>query len=300
MRNRVVRWLFEKMFQIPQSRVIPALNSRPYLSRVRWSSRRLRSLPEQAGKEKVALLVDTYANHFDPLLAEFAVQILEHNGFFVHVPVRQRPSGRSSFLVGHANRAERLARYNTAQMSELIRQGYKIVTIEPYSASCLAKDYRHVVNSRDTELMEENVVDFCSFLFQYHQADKLRNDFQSLPFRAGYHAPCCGLAASASLATDTMPAERLLRLIPDLEVKRIERGCCGMGGLWGFQQKNYRQSVQIGAPLFRALRSPDIDFGVSECSSCCSQMAHGSRKRAHHPIRLLAAGYGFLPVEALG
>ena len=299
MRNQVVRWLLEKMFQIPQRRVIPALTSRPFLSRIRWSSRRHHSLPDHTGNEKAALFVDMFANHFDPQLAELAVQILEHNGFSVHVPVRQRPSGRSSFMVGHANRAERLARHNTAQMSELIRQGYRIVTIEPFAASCLTNDYRYLVDNRDSELMAENVTDFCSLLLQYHLAGKLRIDFQSLPYRVGYHAPCSGLATSASLATDDMPAEELLHLIPDLEVQRIERGCCGMGGLWGFQQKNHRHSLQIGTPLFRVLRSPDIAFGVSDCSACCSQMAHGSQKHAHHPIRLLAAGYGFLPTDAL-
>jgi glycerol-3-phosphate dehydrogenase subunit C len=84
-----------------------------------------------------------------------------------------------------------------------------------------------------------------------------------------------------------------------LEVDRIEKGCCGMGGLWGFQQKNYRNSLQIGIPLFRALRQPDIDFGVSDCIACCSQMAHGTKKRAFHPIRLLAAAYSLAPISAL-
>jgi Fe-S oxidoreductase len=101
---------------------------------------------------------------------------------------------------------------------------------------------------------------------------------------------------SASLATDATPAENLLRLIPDLDVQRVEQGCCGMAGFWGLQQKNYRHSLHIGIPLFRALRRPEIDFGVSECNACCLQMAHGTRKQAIHPIRLLAAAYGLLPL----
>ena len=297
MRSRSVRWLFEKMFQIPQRRVLPALSRRSYLNRIRWSSWRHRLLPEQTDKERVALYVDMFDNYFDPQLAELAVQILEHNGFSVHVPLRQRPSGLHSFSVGHADRAERLARYNTAQMSELIRLGYKIITLEPASASCLMKDYRHLPDHKDSGLTAENVFDFCSFVYRQHQLEKLREDFGSVPYRVGYHAPCRGLAMSASLATDAMPAEMLLRLIPDLDVYRIERGCCGMAGFWGCQQKNYRHSLQIGTPLFRALRQSDIDFGVSDCSACCAQMTHGSRKRAVHPIRLLAAAYGFLPLS---
>jgi len=300
MRNRVMRWLLEKTLRIPQSRTMPVLNHLTYLNRIRWSSLRHRLLPEQTDKTRVALFVDTFSNYYDPQLAELAVQILEHNGFSVHVPPRQRASGRGSFLVGHVDRAERLARTNATQMSELIRLGYKIVTIEPYSASCLTKDYRHFFDDKESELTSENVVDFCSFLEQYHQAGKLRQDFQRVSCRVGYHAPCCGLAISASIASDTMPAEKLLRLIPELDVQRIERGCCGMAGLWGFQQKNYRHSVQIGIPLFRALRRAEIDFSVSDCNSCCAQMAHGTKKRALHPIRLLAIAYGFLPAGVQG
>ena len=293
MRNRVLRWFLEKTLRIPQSRIMPTLMHLSYLNRIRWSALRHRLLPDQTDKTRVALFVDTFANYFDPQLAELAVQILEYNGFSVHVPLRQRASGRGSFLVGHADRADRLARHNIAQMSELIRLGYKIVTIEPYSASCLTKDYRHLINDAESELIAENVVDFCSFLLQCYWAGKLREDFQPVSCRVGYHAPCSALAMSASLATDATPAEQLLRLIPDLDVQRVERGCCGMAGLWGFLQKNYRQSVQIGIPLFRALRRAEIDFGVSDCNSCCSQMTHGTRKRAVHPIRLLAIAYGF-------
>ena len=300
MRNRTVRWLLEKTIKIPQSRVIPMLASQPYLHRVRWSSLLHRASPEktesdQTTKPKVALFLDTHANYFDPQLAELAVQILEHNGIAVHVPARQKTSGKVSFSVGHASRAERLARYNASHLSDLIRQGYKIVTIEPYSASCLTKDYRDLIEREELDLLSENVVDFCSFLLQYHRSGKLRRDFQPLLYRIGYHAPCSGLSLSASLATDVMPAERILRLIPGLGLERLERGCCGMGGLWGFKQQNYRHSLQIGFPLFRSLRSLEIDFGVSECMSCCVQMLHGSRKPAVHPIRVLAVAYDFIP-----
>ena len=296
MRSRVVRWLIEKVLHVPQRRKIPPLTHRSYLNRVRWTPLRHRFRADQTQKTRVALFVDTYANYFDPQLAELAVQILKHNGFSVHIPPRQRPAGRASLAVGHINRAERLARQNTIQLAELVRQGYKIVTIEPHSASCLSKDYQHLIGGEDSELLAKNVVDFCSLLWQQHRSGKLHRDFQPMLYRVGYHAPCSALAISASLTTDLMPVERLLRLIPGLGVQRIERGCCGMSGLWGFQQKNYRHSLKIGIPLFRALRPPEIDFGVSDCTSCCLQMSHGSRKRAVHPIRLLAAAYGFIGI----
>ena len=314
MKNRIVRWLIEKALNIPQSRMIPTLSPRSYLQRTRWPVSKMRSpspgidqVDRQADKPdlkridrpKAALFLDTYTNYCEPQLAELALRILEHNGIAVHIPARQRPSGRTSIAVGHASQAERLARRNTAQLSELIRQGYKIVTIEPHSASCLTRDYRYLIDTEEVDLLSGNVVDFCAFLLQHHREGKLQRDFQPLLYQVGYHAPCCGISLSSSLTVDMMPTERILRLIPGLGIERIEQGCCGMGGLWGFNQKNYRHSLNIGMPLFRTLRLPEIDFGVSECMSCCSQMSHGSKKPAVHPIRLLAVAYDFLPANTL-
>jgi Fe-S oxidoreductase len=303
MRNRIVRWICEKTLQIPQGRTIPPLARHSYLNRIRWSQFLRRTPPEQGSKEKnkekTALFVDTFVNSFDPQLAELAVQILEHNGFSVYVPFHQRPSGLFAFSAGHADYAERLARFNVSQMAELTRQGYRIVMVEPASASCITKDYRHLMDDDDANLTAANVFDFCTFLWGQHQSSPIRTDFQRVPYRIGYHAPCRGLAGSVSRTNVSMPAEELLRLIPELDVQRIERGCCGMAGFWGYKRQNYRHSLQIGTPLFRALRQPEIDFGVSDCNACCLQMAHGSKKRALHPIRILAAAYGFLPMPEL-
>ncbi|MDR2117091.1 MAG: FAD-binding protein [Planctomycetaceae bacterium] len=299
--NPMMRWLMEKLLQIPQSRTIPKLAKVTFLARTQWSNWLVKPLQssEHFSTNRVALFIDTFANHFDTKLADLAVRILEHNNCSVYIPPRQRPSGLSSFSVGHFDYAERLARHNSLLLADLIRQGYHIVTLEPASAACLSYDYRNILDDMDTELVSSQVVDFCDFLLQRYREGQLRLDFavkhKMSGKTVGYHAPCRSISQTTQRTDLPTPAEELLRLIPELNVRRLECGCCGMAGTFGFKRKNYRRSLRIGVALFKELRFPEIDFGVSDCSACCLQMEHGARKKTFHPIRILAAAYGFSP-----
>lgn len=293
--NRTARWIMEKILQIPQGRELPKLSKSTFLGRTKWAARLTKS--QSVPGTKVALFVDTFSNHFDARLAEWAVRILEHNDIAVHVPSRQRASGLMAFAAGSMERFERLARHNSLLLADLIRQGYQVVTLEPASASCITRDYRAVVDDIDAALVMSNVVDFCTFLFQRHGEGKLKRDFIPLNRTTAYHAPCRAISITTQCVAAPTPAEELLRLIPELTVHRIEQGCCGLAGVYGLKLKNHRHSVQIGLPLFRELRKPEFDFGATDCNACRMQMQHGTRKQVHHPIRLLAAAYGFAPLE---
>ncbi|MDR3233311.1 MAG: FAD-binding protein [Planctomycetaceae bacterium] len=291
LRNRFVRWLLEKIIHVPRGQTIPPLAKIPFLRNVQLSRWFSRPRIEYFGTEKVALFVDTYTNFFDTKLAESAVRILEHNGISVEVPLHQKPAGVAAFAAGHKSLASALAHSNTALFADYIRQGYRIVTLNPAAASCITQDYRYFIEINDAAMLAENVTDFCTFIWRRHQEGKLLTNFKPLPCRIAYHAPCRSIALNRLRTDEPTPAELLLRLIPELDVQRLENGCCGGGGSYGFRQKHYKQSLQIGTPLCKALKEPDIDFGSSDCTLCCWQMTHGSRKPAKHPICLLAEAY---------
>jgi Fe-S oxidoreductase len=288
--NPISRWVIDKTLGIPQGRKLPSLSKISFLGRTQWSKRY--AAPPSATEHKVALFVDTFGNHFNTKLADLAVKILEHNGITVHIPLRQRASGIMAYAVGHADRAARLARHNTLLFGDLIRQGYDVVTLEPASAACITKDYRCLIDEPDSELVSTKVVDFCDYLFRLHGEQRLRLDFQPIRKTVGFHAPCRSIANGSGRIDDSTAAQELLGLIPELNVRRIEEGCCGMAGSFGLKKENYRLSLQIGRGLFRKLRDDDIDFGATECSSCRMQMEHAVAKPTFHPIYLLATAYG--------
>ena len=123
-----------------------------------------------------------------------------------------------------------------------------------------------------------------------HQIGKLELDFKPINLTLGYHQPCHLRALDVGT-----PGERLLKLIPGISVKRIEKGCSGMAGTYGLRRDNYRASLRAGWGLISALRDTSIDLGTTECSSCKMQMEQGTTKPTIHPLKMLALAYGLMP-----
>ena len=105
-----------------------------------------------------------------------------------------------------------------------------------------------------------------------------------------YHAPCHLKALEVG-----EPGVNLLGLVPGLRLRRIEKGCSGMAGMFGFDKKNYRTSLRVGLPLILELRGGGYQAGVTECSTCRIQMEQGATFSTIHPIKLLALAYGLMP-----
>ncbi|MGL6196109.1 MAG: heterodisulfide reductase-related iron-sulfur binding cluster, partial [Thermoguttaceae bacterium] len=288
--RRWFRWLLDKSIGIPAGRKLPKFGRIPYLTRAAWTKRL--SNTSRRGERKVALFIDSYVNYFDSKLAENAVKVLEHNGINVHVPIHQLGSGLSAIASGHGEYAEYIARKNSAIFADLVRQGYKVVAIEPAAALCFRHEYKFLSQDPDTQLVADNTVDLCTFLFDLHKNGKLKLDFQPVHATVGYHAPCRSIALGNQSLNNSLPAEELLGLVPGLEVTRLERGCCGQAGSFGLKKSNYQLSLRLGIRLFLGLRNPLIQAGTTDCTACRLQMEQGCAKPTIHPIKILAYSYG--------
>ncbi len=285
--NRRMRWMLEKMLGVAQGRKLPRFAPRPFLRR----AQRLRLVrPTRDAGSKVLYFVDVYANWHDTQLAEALVAVLQHNGVTVYVPPRQLPSGMASISVGDVERAAAIAAKNVALLAEAVRSGYQIVTTEPSAAMALTREYPQLLDDEDARLVAQNTSEACSYLFRLHQVGQLELDLRPINASVGYHLPCHlrGLEVGS-------PGEQLLRLIPGLLVRRIEKGCSGMAGIYGLKRQNYRSSLRVGWGLIASLRDPAIQVGATECSTCKMQMEQGVTKPTIHPVKLLALSYGLMP-----
>jgi Fe-S oxidoreductase len=74
------------------------------------------------------------------------------------------------------------------------------------------------------------------------------------------------------------------------QVSLIEAGCCGMAGAFGYEAEHYELSMKIGElTLFPAVRVAGEEVIVAASGvSCQSQIEEGARKKAMHPICLVA------------
>ena len=291
---KTVRWFFEKMLGITYSRSFPTIVRRRFLRQRHSISHSIRR-----PAAKAVLFIDLFSDCYDTVLPEAASAVLQHNNVDLIIPPRQKPSGHLSFAVGDMPRAERLARINTRVLIDYVRQGYRIVTLEPISAISLSREYLWQLDNSETRAVAEKTTDLCSFLLELHREGKLDLNLNPLPRIVGYHAPCRTLALVNKPVDVPTPAEEILRLIPRLNVRRLERGCCGLAGPSGFKKENHMASLMLGMPLFLALRDPSIEFGATECNFCRLQMEQGTEKKVYHPVKLLAHSYRLLQFPQL-
>jgi Fe-S oxidoreductase len=285
--NRQARWVLEKLLGIAHGRKLPRVARKSFLRRA--SRRRLNRSSRGTGP-KVLYFVDTFANYYDPDLAEAFVAVLEHNGVSVYAPGAQAQSGMAAMTMGAVDVARRFAKRNVSLLADAVRQGYEIVATEPAAAHCLSREYPTLLDDDETRLVAANTSEACSYLWRMHRQGKLQLDFKPMAMTVGYHAPCMMKALDVG-----SPGENLLRLVPGLFVDSRETGCSGMAGTFGLKRENFRNSLRAGWDLVTRMRAPAIQAGATECSSCRVQMEQGTTKPTLHPIKILAIAYGLTP-----
>ena len=79
-----------------------------------------------------------------------------------------------------------------------------------------------------------------------------------------------------------------LRRIPDLEVRELDSGCCGMAGSFGFNAEHYDLSMKIAEdkllPLVRTASAQAVV--VTNGFSCREQIEHGTGRKPLHIAQL--------------
>src|SRR5690606_11318311 len=124
------------------------------------------------------------------------------------------------------------------------------------------------------------------FLDREQAAGRLKLDLQ--PLEAGealLHGHCHQKSFDA-----LRPAERVLKLVPKLQVRLVESSCCGMAGAFGYEAEHYDASMAMGElSLLPAVRAADAGaLVVADGTSCRHQIADGAGRRALHVAEVLA------------
>ena len=110
--------------------------------------------------------------------------------------------------------------------------------------------------------------------------------FKALPQKkAVLHGHCHQKAFDA-----VSPIQKVLRLIPDLQVELIESSCCGMAGAFGYEKDHFEVSMKMGElALLPAVRKADTGtLIIADGTSCRHQIHDGAQREAVHVARVLA------------
>jgi len=239
---------------------------------------------------EVVLLVDTFNNYFEPENARAALAVLRAAGYQVHLPRAQdsaRPlcCGRTFLAAGLVAEAEAEARRMIATLKPFIDRGVPVIGLEPSCLLALRDEFISMLPGGASAELALNAMLLEEFLAREADAGRLNLKLQALPQKKALLHGHCHQKAFA-----VMPAvERVLRLVPQLEVETIESSCCGMAGSFGFEAEHYDVSMKMAeATLLPAVRAADADtLIVADGTSCRHQIHDGARRNAMHVARVL-------------
>jgi FAD/FMN-containing dehydrogenase/Fe-S oxidoreductase len=301
-RNRLARWLNEKLFGIDRRRLPPPFARTDFETHLESHWDWGRNVPPRPWPA-VLVFPDTFINYYEPALGMVAVEVLYRLGrLAIHASPSFGPDGSPSgparapvccgrplISNGLLGQAVEHARYNVAALFPWAEIGQPITACEPSCLLTIKDDYPALL--RGEERRKAEAVAAACRTFEEFIDSLLAEDAAGLvqlrpgPSKALVHTHCHQRALVGAA-----PLLRLLRRIPGTEVVDLDAGCCGMAGSFGYEKEHYEVSRLVGEQrLFPALRQADADaVVVAPGFSCRLQIQHFTGRTALHPAQLLA------------
>jgi Fe-S oxidoreductase len=282
-----VRWLLEKTARIDRRRSMPTLYYNHFR---RWFARHMRAQrrhPNQSqvseqSRMKVLLLDDCFTTFSEPHIGAAAVRMLERLGFKVEL------AGlicccRPMISKGYLHRARELIRKQARSLAQRVESGMALLGLEPSCALTLSDEWPELVPSLETKRIAEAVEPAESWISRQMIAAKNWPTLATPNGKYILHGHCHHKALRGTNET-----EEALRTIPNLELKVLDTGCCGMAGSFGFEKEHYDLSVSIAnLSLLPALSAEPDATVVASGTSCRHQIKDLTGRKALHPLEVL-------------
>jgi Fe-S oxidoreductase len=256
----------------------------------KWRRDSFEARPTQTGTKEVVLFVDTFNRYFDPENARAAVRVLEAAGYTVHTPAAKDDSrplccGRTFLSSGLVDEAKREAQRMLEVFKPYVERGVAVVGLEPSCLFSLRDEFLYMHPGGEMAELALNAYLFEEFVAREIDAGRFKLDLKpAAPKKALLHGHChqksFGVMGSV---------ERVLKLVPGLEVETIQSSCCGMAGSFGYDASHYDVSMKMGElSLLPKVRDAAADtLIVADGTSCRHQIHDGAKREAMHVARVL-------------
>lgn len=248
--------------------------------------------PEEAGSAgEVALFPTCYGEYNFPDVPKDAVLVLEKNGYAVSLPEGLTCCGMPNLDGGDIMLAKRKMAHNVDRLLPLVRRGLKIVVPGPTCGYTMKKEWPVYLGTPEAKEVAAATLDLMEFLDGLRKQKKLAKDFARGFGVVAYHAPCHLRAQKIAV-----PGARLLNLLPDTEVRIVER-CSAVDGTWGMKAKYYEEGRRYALRMAKAIENEDPALVVTDCSLAGLRIMKENQRMVLHPIQALAVAYGLDQVE---
>ncbi|MGZ5028843.1 MAG: (Fe-S)-binding protein, partial [Methylobacter sp.] len=244
-----------------------------------------------AADREVVLFVDTFNLHFNPGVAEAAVNLLNAAGYSVLIAGadEQHPAplccGRTYFSNGMIDRARSEAARLLQALQPHIEAGRWIVGLEPSCILSLRDEYLKLGLGEKANKLAERVLLLEEFIAREQTGKRWPLAFKTQGERVLVHGHCHQKAVGAMKAM-----RKVLKTVDGLDFELIESSCCGMAGHFGLEAEHYTDSLAMAElALFPALRAEPQAEIVANGFSCQQQINNGGFGKPKHIAEILYA-----------
>ncbi|MCX8104135.1 MAG: (Fe-S)-binding protein, partial [Candidatus Bipolaricaulota bacterium] len=245
--------------------------------------------PPDAG-HRVGYFVSCGMDLLYPNAGAATIKILQHNSCAVRCAEKHICCGAPAFYYGDEIAAKQLARLNIEILEKL---DVDVIISDEATCSGFLKNYPKLLRDDSAyapraERLSQRIRELSEFLAQIEL-----KPFGSLSEIVTYHAPC-HLARTQKLGEKPL---ELLRKIPGLEIKELEKSdhCCGGAGT--YSTIHHRISLKILNEELERLQATGAQTLMTPCSACLIQHQYGCRReklgiQTVHLSELLARAWG--------
>ena len=278
----LLRALFEKFAGISAKRALPAFRRDVFKADAEVFG--------PADGHEVVLFADTFNRAYERENLDAALRVLVEGGYRVHIPRpvdRARPlcCGRTFLSAGLVEQARSELDRLVATYAPFAARGVPIVGLEPSCLLTLRDELLSLRSDNEAKSVSAHALLFEEFLVREAEAGRLKLPLGAMPAKALVHGHCHQKSFGAF-----KPVEKVLRLVPGLDVEIIESSCCGMAGAFGYGADTYQASMEMAElSLLPAVRRADsTTLVVADGTSCRHQIKDGTNRAALHVARVLA------------
>ena len=242
--------------------------------------------PHRSGDRGTVLLwPDTFTNHFHPEIGRAAVRVLERAGWTVTMPSEPLCCGLTWISTGQLKTARRVLRRTVEALAPHTRAGGLVLGLEPSCTTVFRADAPEMFpDDLDVLRLRDATVTFAELLTEHNHGwgppDLSEQDVQAM-VQVHCHQ-------HAVLGWD---ADRKLLEAAGVDATRLESGCCGLAGNFGFTAGHGEVSLACAEQgLLPALRSAPSDTVVlADGFSCRTQIRelHDGPQVARHLAELI-------------
>jgi FAD/FMN-containing dehydrogenase/Fe-S oxidoreductase len=232
------------------------------------------------GGREVLLWVDTFTEHFTPRVGRAAVEVLEAAGFCVRLPERPVCCGLTWLSTGQLGIARRRLGRALDAIEPAVRAGMPVVVLEPSCAAVLRDDVRSLLGDGERVRAVVAATHTLAELLDRHAPAWSPGRIDR---RVVVQTHCHQHAVLGSDADDRV-LERA-----GAAVERLDAGCCGMAGNFGFEASHYDVSVAVAEhAMLPALRAePAGTVVLADGFSCRTQIEQLTGRGTMHLAELL-------------